>query len=326
MGRDKDYYQLLGVGRDASAEEIRKAYRRLARQYHPDVNKSSDAATRFAEVQEAYDVLSDAEKRKAYDRFGRAAVGVGQGPGGFGGWGVDFGPGGRGAADFTSFFEDIFGRAAGSPFEAAATGTRERRGAARRGAAHRGEDVRMALTVSFMTAALGGTEQVRVDTDSRAQTIDVRIPAGIASGAQLRLRGKGGAGIAGGPAGDLILDVTVGAHPYFRREGLDLLVDVPVTLAEAGLGTRVEVPLLRGTVEIRVPPGAGSGRRLRVPGRGISDASGRSGDFHAVVQVVAPGELSEAGRRALTELAGELQNPRESAPWAEDLRRRRRGS
>ncbi len=324
MVRERDYYEVLGVGREAGAEEIRKAYRRLARQYHPDVNKAPDAATRFAEVQEAYDVLSDAEKRKAYDRFGRTGVGVGPGPGpgGFSTWGVDFGPGGpRAGGDFASIFEDIFGRMGTGPFERAGPGTR-----ARRAAPQRGEDVREQLTVSFMTAALGGTEEVRLATDgSTRQKISVKIPAGIESGAQLRVRGKGHPGADGGPPGDLMLSVRVGAHPYYRRDGLDLLIDVPVTVAEAAFGASVTVPLPRGTLEIKVPPGSSSGQKLRVRGKGITDPRGRSGDFYAVVQIAAPAGLSEHGQALLRELAGELKNPRESAPWAAEFRRPRDG-
>ena len=322
MARNKDYYEVLGVKRDASAEEIRKAYRRLARKYHPDVNKSADAETRFAEVQEAYDVLSDAEKRKAFDRFGHVGVAVGQGPGGFGRggqWRVDVGRGGPyDESDFASMFEDLFSRAGGGPFETPGSGR-----AGPTAAPRRGQDVGHDLTVTFMTAALGGEEEIRVSSGrERAQTIGVRIPPGIDDGEKLRVKGKGRPGVGGGPAGDLILTVHVGGHPYFRRDGLDLLVDVPITIAEAVFGAKVEVPLLKGSVEIVVPPGASSGQKLRVRGQGLTDGSGRSGDFYAVVQVVAEGDLSERARKLLREVEPELKNPRESAPWAADLGRR----
>ncbi|MHC4416365.1 MAG: DnaJ C-terminal domain-containing protein [Planctomycetota bacterium] len=320
MAHDKDYYERLGVRRDASAEEIRKAYRRLARKYHPDVNKSPEAATRFAEMQEAYEVLSDAQKRKAYDRFGHAGVGVGQGPGGFGRGGTwtvgDFGPfGDASGADFATLFQDIFGRRGGWPPETGAA-------RAEPAAPARGRDIHHTLSVSFMTAALGGREEVRLGIAGvPAQTISVKIPPGIDSGGQLRVKGKGQPGRGGAP-GDLILDVQVGGHPYFRREGLDLVIDVPITFAEATIGTTVTVPLLTGTVDIKVPPGASSGQKLRVKGRGLTDAKGRRGDFYALAHIVADQSLSERGRRLLQELAGELKNPRESAPWADDLRRR----
>jgi DnaJ-class molecular chaperone len=319
MARDRDYYEVLGVDRNATADEIRRAYRRLARKYHPDVNKSSDAATRFAEMQAAYEVLSDAEKRRAYDRFGRAGVGVGHGPGGFGGggsWRVDLGRGGPfDGPDFASVFEELFGGGAGGPFGAGG------RAAAERAAARRGRDVHHMLTVSFMTAALGGAEQVRL-AGARPQTISVKIPPGIESGEKLRVKGKGRPGSGGGPAGDVILTVQVGGHPYFRREGLDLFVEVPITIAEATFGAKVTVPLLKGSVQITIPPGASSGQKLRVKGKGLTDARGRSGDFHAVLQIAAEKDLSERGQRLMRELGAELKNPRESAPWAEDSGRR----
>ncbi len=309
MAHDRDYYEVLGVERSASADAIRRAYRRLAREYHPDVNKSPDAATRFAEVQEAYEVLSDAEKRKAYDRFGHAGVGVGQGPGGFGGgWTVDMGGRGFDSSDFASVFEDLFGGRGPGP-------------AARpRAAPQRGTDIRHTIDVSFMTAALGGREEVRLQVGSApAQTISVRIPPGIESNAQLRVKGKGHPGGDGGQPGDILLTVRVGGHPYFRRDGLDLSIDVPITIAEATFGVSVTVPLLKGTVEIKVPPGASSGQKLRVKEKGIRDAKGRTGDFYAVVQIVAGTGLSQRGRELLRELQGELKNPRESAPWAADV-------
>jgi DnaJ-class molecular chaperone len=321
MAQDTDYYEVLGVSRGATADEIRRAYRRLARQYHPDVNQSPDAAERFAEMQEAYEVLSDAGKRRTYDRFGRAGVGIGQGPGGFGrggAWGVDVGPGGQfDASDFASVFEELVGGRGGTPFGAGPG--RPGAQAPVRPAPQRGRDVHHPLTVSFMTAAQGGSEQVRVTTADRSpQTITVKIPPGIDSGEKLRVKGKGHPGSDGGPAGDIILTVQVGRHPYFRREGLDLLVDVPVTIAEATFGATVSVPLLKGSVEIKVPPGASGGQKLRVKGQGLTSGKDRPGDFYAVVQIAAEKDLSPRGRELLQELAAELKNPRKSAPWAAD--------
>jgi curved DNA-binding protein len=321
MPQDRDYYEVLGVGRDATADEIRRAYRRLARQYHPDVNKSSDAATRFAEMQEAYEVLSDAEKRKAYDRFGHAGVGVGHGPGGFGrggAWRVNVGPGGQfDASDFASVFDELFGGRAGAPFGVGPQ--RPEAEVPRRPPPSRGRDLHDALVVSFMTAALGGSEQVRVTGGGGPpQTITVKIPPGIDTGEKLRVKGKGHPGRGGAPAGDFILTVQVGRHPYFRREGLDVLIDVPVTIAEATFGASVTVPLVKGSVEIKIPPGASSGQKLRVKQEGLADAKGRTGDFYAVVQIVAETDLSPRGRELLRELEAELKNPRKSAPWAAD--------
>jgi DnaJ-class molecular chaperone len=329
MARPRDYYEVLGVSRDASAEEIRKAYRRLARRYHPDVNKDSDAAQRFAEITEAYDVLNDPERRKTYDQFGHAGVGAGAAsagegpfrPGGYGGWSGrsgGFRPGTSPfeAGDLGSIFEEMFSARGGSPF--AGSGTRQ-------APPVRGRNLEHKLTISFLTAARGGKESLRLTVPgaSSTQTVDVTIPPGIDTGAKLRVKGKGQPGSRGAPPGDLILTIEVGAHPLFRRDGLDLLVDVPITLAEAGLGATVSVPLLDGTAQIKVPPGASSGRKLRIKGKGITDAKGRSGDFLAVIQISAPAELSSRGRELLEELAGELKNPRESGPWSARSRRNR---
>lgn len=228
--------------------------------------------------------------------------------------------------DFASVFEELFrggpgGMRGGDPF--AGVGGGGSRASARRQRPARGEDQHRPLIVSFMTAALGGKEQVRFTTATgETETIDVKIPAGINTGAKLRVKGRGTAGA--GEAGDLILDVEVGKHPWLRREGLDVLMDVPITVVEAVRGTTATVPLLiKGSVDIRVPAGTSSGAKLRVKGRGITDSKGKQGDFYAVIQIVAPAGLSEAGLAAMETLAGELKNPRESAPWADVVRNRK---
>jgi curved DNA-binding protein len=326
MAGSRDYYELLGVARDATADEIRKAFRKLARQYHPDVNKSPDAATRFAEINEAYEVLSDAQKRKAYDQFGHAGVGVGAPGGGRATWTSTGGPGGPGGAggfdvdDLGSIFEEMFGARggaspfggrAGSPFGGAA-------GPRAAPPPQRGRDLRHEITVSFMTAARGGKEQLRLSGEGGAETISVTIPPGIESGAKLRVKGKGQPGMLNGPPGDLMLTVKVGNHPYFRREGLDLMVDVPITIVEAVTGATVSVPLLEGTVDLKVPPGSSSGQKLRVRGKGLKGPGGKRGDFYAVIQIVAPTSLSDEAMKALENAGAELKNPRESAPWTRD--------
>jgi DnaJ-class molecular chaperone len=332
MAKAKDYYEVLGVKRDASADEIRSAYRKLARQYHPDVNKSPDAAKRFSEVQEAYDVLSEPQKREAFDRFGHAGVGAGHGGAGSGGWG---GPGGRttwtnagggsgvGAEDLSDIFEQMFGRSGGGGRSPFGTGYSAR--ATRAPSPAAGQDIDFPITVSFMTAAQGGTEQVRFNTDGNSSTLNVKIPRGIESGGKLRIKGRGRPGAHGGPPGDLILTVDVGKHPHFRREGLDLSIDIPITIAEAVTGCTVRAPLLHADgdgaswIDIKVPPGSAANRKLRVRGRGLTDSSGKTGDYYAVVQIVAPpaNELSEKGRAALDHLASELHNPRTTAPFGD---------
>jgi DnaJ-class molecular chaperone len=178
-----------------------------------------------------------------------------------------------------------------------------------------------------MTAAVGGSEQLRLSASGdvgEGQTITVKIPPGIENGAKLRVKGRGTPGSKGGVAGDIILTVLIGQHPYFRRESLDLLVDVPITIAEAVQGVSVRLPLLNGTAQMKIPPGAASGKRLRIKGKGITDAKGNAGDFYAIIQIVAPpaDDLSSEANKALQEVASELQNPRESAPWADDVRDR----
>ena len=312
MASGKDYYAILGIQRTASADEIRKAYRDLARKYHPDVSTESDAEDRFNEVQQAYEVLSDEEKRRTYDQFGEAGVGGGaadwSGYGGSGGVDVD-------PERFHDIFEQMFGgaggpgtpgTAGGSPFSGARTSTRPRRGS----------DVAMSMTVTFMTAALGGTEPVRLNDGT---SVDVRVPAGIDEGGKLRLRGRGQAGLHGGESGDLMITVHVGGHPVLRRDGLDLMVDVPISLAEAALGATVRVPLLKGSIELKIPPGTSSGRRLRVPGKGVQDERKRAGDFYAQVQVVAPDSMTDSARALLEQLADELPDPRDGMPGIESV-------
>ncbi len=292
----RDPYEVLGVARTATADQIREAHRKLAKKFHPDLNKTPEAAARFKEVQEAYDLLSDQAKRSQFDRFGHAGPGVGGGSGGPGFGGA----GGWGNVD-PSTFEEIFGDFMGGG----------RRGDTRRGT-RAGEDLESEITVDFMTAALGGVRHVTLENGH--QGMDVRIPAGIESGGQLRLRGKGAAGVGGGPAGDMVLRVTVASHPWFRREGLDILVDVPVSIAECALGTSVQVPLLEGTATLRVPPGTGSGKRLRLKGKGVQAKSG-AGDLYAVIRVEAPKTLSEDDRAALERMKASEPDPRAGAPW-----------
>ncbi len=326
MAQNRDFYEVLGVSRGASADDIRSAYRRLARKFHPDVNKDPEAATRFAEVTEAYDVLSDEKKRKEYDRYGHVA-GAGASAGG-GGWRGAAGPGGAKTytwtsaggpemdADFADVFAQMFGGAgARSPFGSGGFGGGRSAGSA--AAPARGRDVHHAITISFMSAALGGKETLRHEAAGSEETIEVTIPPGVDSGSKLRIKGKGQPGQFGGERGDLILTLQVGAHPYFRRDGLDALIDVPLSIAEATFGTRTSVPLLQGTVELTVPPGTSSGQKLRIRGKGIKDAKGRLGDFYAVAQVVAPSlaSLSPESQEKLREIAQELKNPRSGPPW-----------
>ncbi|MDG2424175.1 MAG: DnaJ C-terminal domain-containing protein [Phycisphaerales bacterium] len=302
MADDKDYYDILGVGRTATDDEIRTAFRKLARRYHPDVSQEADAERRFAEAQEAYEVLSDTEKRKAYDRFGRSGVGASPGGPGGGGWQYK-GSGGQQVdpADFQDIFEEMFSGGAGSsPFSG---------GGSRAPQPRRGANISRSITITFLTAAMGGEESIKLDDGTQ---VSMRIPAGIDDGGRLRVRDKGEPGPGGGPRGDLIMTVRVGKHPVFTRSDLDVMVDVPVTVVEAIRGTSISVPLLEGHVDLRIPAGSSSGRKLRIAGKGIKDAAGKQGDFYAIIQIRAPegDTLSQASQDALDQLSGELPDPR----------------
>ncbi len=329
----RDYYDILGVSRNADDAAIKKAYRRLAKKFHPDVNNEPEAKTRFAEVQEAYDVLSDKTKRQRYDQFGHAGVHAGAGAegGGFGGgWRqTNTGPGGfsfRGGEGVDpSQFEDLFSQFFG---HGGKTGPGSRRaGAAGFGGARarpqRGADIEHTITVAFDTAAKGGTTSLRLSggggegggTSAGDQTLDVKIPKAIADGAKLRLRGRGRPSPTGGPSGDIILTVRVAAHPYFRRDGLDLAVDVPISIDEAVFGTTVEVPTLNGKATLKVPPRTPGGRKLRLRNAGLEDPRGHKGDLYAVMRIDVPTELTDEQTQALEALRGKLPDPRKDVKW-----------
>lgn len=310
---DKDFYAILGVPQDADEATIKKAYRKLAREWHPDA-KPGDAAAeqKFKDIGEAYAVLSDPEQRKQYDAIramtrGGARFAAGGGGGGgsagfedlfaqmFGGAGgggarnVRFGTAGGGAQ--TINLEDLLGGFGG--FGGGYSATRGPR---------RGEDVEARTTISFRQAAVGDTITLRTPEGG---TITTRIPAGVKDGQKIRLRGKGRRGDPGAPPGDLLLHVHVRPHPVFERDGLNLLVDVPVTFAEAALGATVAVPTLEGgTVKVKVPAGTPSGRVLRVRGRGIKAKQG-TGDLLVRVNVVVPQKLSDRAREAVEVLRAE---------------------
>lgn len=282
----RDYYEVLGVPRGAGDEEIRSAYRKLAREYHPDVNKDPGAEDRFKEVSEAYEVLRDPEKREKYERLGanwKAGEDV-SGASGFGGGnGQGFGDG----AGFSDFFESFFGgrRGASGGFE---------------GFSMRGGDQEATIEVTLEEAARGGKQKISL-ADGR--DFEVQIPAGVRDGQKIRLAGQGGEGASGGPAGDLYLRVRIKRHPRFRREDDDLVVEIPVAPWEAALGATVPVPTLNGSAKVKVPAGSSSGRRLRLRGEGMPGPGGRKGDLYASVRVVVPKVLEKRERELFEELA-----------------------
>lgn len=299
-----DYYKSLGVSRDATADEIKKAYRKLAKKYHPDAKPDDkEAAARFKEIQEAFEVLGDDEKRKNFDRFGSAfPQGAAGGPRGAQAWSNAGGPGG-GPVDMSDLFGgqvdlgDLFGGA----FGRGGPGAGGRRGGSRQQA---GQDVQAEVDVPFQVAAEGGSHDIHLDRSGKAEHLTVKIPAGVDSGSVIRLAGLGEPGHAGGPPGDLLITVRVAPHPWFRRDGANLLLDLPLTITEAAMGAKVEVPTLsEGKVTLTIPPGTSSGAKLRLRGKGILDrATKQPGDQFVVVKIVVPGNLSDRAKELLQEL------------------------
>lgn len=302
----KNLYEILGVVRDADADTLRKAYRKLARQYHPDVNPGDTAAEeRFKEISQAYSVLSDSERRGQYDEFGDAAL-----EGGFDAdaarraresFGARFGAGGGGsfehpAGDFSfGNLDDLFGGAF-SGFG----------GATARPA--RGHDLHASITLDFLDAVRGSEQRVSLARPgdggaSTQETLSVRTPPGVRDGGRIRLAGKGGT-IPGGPPGDLYLDVHVRPHPVFRRDDRNILIDVPISFREAALGAQIEIPTLNGRATVTVPGGTQGGGKLRLRGKGVTGPRGGApGDLIVTVQIQVPRELDEEGRSAVEALA-----------------------
>jgi molecular chaperone DnaJ len=317
---DKDFYKVLGVSKDVSEADLKKTYRKLARKYHPDSNPGDAAAeAKFKEISEAYSVLSDAEERKEYDQIramGTGARFTAPGGGAQGGgfddvFGGMFGQGGQGGGRYTfqqgsaGGFDDVFGGLFGDGRFGSTTG-----GYRGYGGPTRGRDVTAHTTIDFLTATKGETITLQA---SDGKPIKVKIPAGVADGQKIKLRGKGQPSPDGGEAGDIVLTVTVRKHPVFERDGLNLRVTVPITFAEAALGATIEVPTLGGEpVKLRVAPGTPSGRVLRVKGRGVETSKG-TGDLLAVVQVAVPSHLSSEAKEALEAFAAQLpdENPRD---------------
>lgn len=295
----KDYYAALGVPREADAEQIKRAYRKLAREHHPDVSAAPEAEARFKEVAEAYQTLRDPQRRAAYDELGRRPAGQ------------EFAPPPQWAREFgTGSFEDV---------DLADLLASLGRGHPARGAHHpgpgRGRDYESGVRISLEQAHRGTTLNLQLDGDAGgARTLEVTIPPGASEGQKLRLRGRGGAGRRGGAAGDIYLHVTLAPHPVFRPDGHDLHLDLALAPWEAALGAEVEVPTLDGAVLLTVPPGTRAGRKLRLRGRGLADGRGGRGDLYALVHVDVPGTLTERERELFRELAAVSRfDPRASA-------------
>jgi curved DNA-binding protein len=329
---ERDFYDILGVSRTASSDEIRAAHRKLVRKYHPDMNKNSaDAEKKFKEVQEAYDTLSDDDKRRQYDQFGRAGPAGIPPPGynesyGSSEWTPDdhgvrvedfdfaeFGgqqaPGG--GNQFGTIFDQLFGNR--GPFGRGRR-QRERRGEASEVGQGSTADVEFPATLTFAQAARGTTIPITIQRPTgRSETIEVRVPAGVKAGSRVRIKGRGQPG-PNGP-GDLFIVVNVRDHDYFRRDGIDVLLDVPISVYEALLGTQLTVPTLDGQVEIKIPPGTNSGSKLRIKEAGVHRGPDK-GDQHCIIKIVVPKDLDREDQAALMAIQRKRPlSPREDVPW-----------
>ena len=366
MAEKRDYYEVLGISKGASDAEIKKAYRSLAKKYHPDVNKEADAEAKFKEINEAYEVLSDPQKRQTYDQFGFAGMNGSQAGGGFGGFGGGFNAGGF--DDLNDIFSSFFGGGMGG----FSTGSRRSSNGPRKG-----EDRYMRMNISFMDACFGKTETINLTVEEQCDqchgsgaaspsdvetcptchgsgsvvtqqrtafglfqsqsvcpdcrgtgkkirkacpkcggtgyekkriSVDVKIPAGIQTGQQLRVSGKGERGYNGGPNGDLYLEINVLPHESFERDGKDIYLDIPVSAVDATLGVSVDVPTIHGDVTMKIPAGTQDGTRMRLKGKGTVDLhGGRDGDQIVTVRVTVEKSLSRK-ERELYEQLQELQN------------------
>lgn len=317
---DDDYYKVLGVSKNASESEIQKAYRKLARKYHPDLHADAEqrerdrAKQQFQKVQQAYDVLSDPKKRGMYDQMGPGFEQMGGSP--FGGGGSPFG-GGPGGIDISQIFgggggggfEDILRQMGGGGMGGGPMGGGQR-------TPPKGRDVEQEITVPFATAILGGQHQISLQRrNGRVEKIDIKIPAGIEANKKIRLRGQGQSSGNGGPRGDLMVVVKVAPHPNYFRKGLNLHVTVPISVLEAAEGAKIDLPTPHGTITVTVPAGCSSGKSLRLKGMGIK-AKERSGDLIANLQIVLPDEVSPEDVDLLKQL-GERWNDsvREELAW-----------
>jgi len=305
---DKDLYEILGIKKEATESEVRKAYLKLAKKYHPDVNPGDKVAEqKFKEINLAYEVLKDEKKRAQYDQmramganpFARARAGAGAGPGA--------GSYGAGPEMFDQFglgdlFEEIFGGGGfgGGPFKG---------GFKKSYYPTKGHDRESQLQISFLEAAKGGERVVQFSDGKR---LTVKIPAGVESGSKVKLSGQGEPGVSGGPSGDLLLTLQVSEHPFFRREGENIVLKLPITFSEAVKGSEVEVPTIHGMVHLKVPAGISSGQRLKLSGKGIHSAkTGKRGDQFVEVLIKVPKEVPEDYKKAAALIEQIPFNPRE---------------
>ena len=316
----KDYYKTLGIDKTASQDEIKRAYRKQARKYHPDVSKESNAEEHFKEVGEAYEVLKDPEKRTAYDQLGAnwkaGQEGFSPPPdwdAGFEFHGGGFTEGGGSSADFSDFFENLFGGGQQGNYQYRST----------RGQGHpyqtRGEDSHARIFIDLEDAYQGASKSISLRStilgdngrpQLKERTLNIKIPKGIKQGQSIRLQGQGSPGIGGGAAGDLYLEIAFNPHSYYKVENKDVSVDVPIAPWEAALGNKIKVPTPTGMVDLKIPRGSSSGKKMRLKGRGIPAKD--PGDFYVILEIVLPDQLSDdeiSHYKALQKASGHF-NPR----------------
>jgi curved DNA-binding protein len=310
----RDYYDVLGVSRDASPEELQQAYRRLARANHPDINKDPGAEERFKEINEAYSALSDPELRKKYDRFGedyrrvpedweeRVGAGAGSARGRSARGRTASWPGGGDAGGGAGFGGGFGGGFEGVDIEDLLGGMFGGRGRGRAGPVA-GADQEAELPLTVEEAYRGGRRQITLNGPDGPRTYTVNIPPGVTDGRRIRLAGEGGRGLGNGDAGDLYLVVRLQPHPRYRVEGKDITVDLPLSPWEAALGATVPVLTPGGETKVTVPAGSSTGRRLRLRGEGMPDPRGKPGDLHAVIKIMVPRRLTDRERELFSELA-----------------------
>jgi curved DNA-binding protein len=313
----KDYYSILGVGKDADAATIKKEYRKLARKYHPDVNQDLAAEHKFKDIGEAYEVLKDPEKRKAYDRFGanwkngqpqpnpnqhsRRTYTSGAGGGGF-----DFGGGYGDAGQYSDFFESLFGNQY--------RGRRDQRSSFQQ----KGHDVDAAIRIPLEDAFHGSSRTITFEAptqsasgavENKKRTLNVKIPKGIKNGGKIRLKGQGGPGYDGGPAGDMYIRIDIDKHKLFTIDGADLYLMLPIAPWEAALGGKVNVPTPAGTIQLNIPKGSASGKKMRLKGKGIP--AKQPGDLYVELQIVLPPADNEKANKLYEEMKNLNFNPRQ---------------
>ncbi|MBU2563216.1 MAG: DnaJ domain-containing protein [Actinobacteria bacterium] len=320
----KDYYKILGVNKNASQDEIKKAFRRLARKYHPDANPNdSKAEEKFKEIGEAYEVLKDSQKRSRYDQLGanwkQYSHAGADWPGGggrtytynFGGRGFNFEDLGSG---FSDFFETFFGRGSDDRFSGFDPGFSTQFDRGTRTNMQKGQDMQSELSITLREAYSGTQRSLKLQREGKTRTVNVKIPKGIKDGGKIRVAGEGAKSPVGGPAGDLYLVINIAPHNFFTRKGDDLYCEVPVTIKEAFYGAKIDIPTFSGKIMVKVPPKTQGGKTLRLKGKGIPKLrSSAFGDLYAKIKLILPEKLNSEQKRHFEEFARSYdENPREN--------------